>query len=265
MTAARPGRESKSESLVVARPREDAPTTWRILGVDVLDSSRQAIMSELLERLASRRRTAVAFANANLLTYAAKDPGLRRALGGMLVLNDGVAVDAACRYLYGRTFSENLNGTDFTPALLAALPKGTRVFLYGARPHVVAKLAKQMDAAGQVTVCGWQDGYASSETLAERIEAARTDVVLVALGNPRQELWIDANRAAISAPLMIGVGAFFDFAAGEVPRAPALMRKLRCEWLFRLAIEPRRLWRRYSVEGIEFFRLVRKQAREQRR
>lgn len=234
----------------------DSLPAWRILGVDIVDAHHREVISHLLSRLASRRKTLVAFANANLLTRAAKDIELRRALGGMLVLNDGVAVDIACRYLHGHWFSENLNGTDFTPRLLRALPAETRIFLYGARPHVVAALAKRIEGEYQLSVCGFQDGYSDAAALAETINAAQADVVLVALGNPLQELWIDACRSRVAAPLMIGVGAFFDFATREMPRAPHLIRALRCEWMFRLAMEPRRLWRRYTVEVFEFFRLI---------
>ncbi len=244
----------------VTRPFDTRP----ILGVDVVDARSEAVLEYLLGRLASGQKTAVVFANANFLTHSARDPELRRALGQMLVLNDGIAVDLACRIVFGRKFAENLNGTDFTPALLKALPKGTRVFLYGAREHVVSKLAYEIEQDYRVTVCGWRDGYSDAESLAEVIDAAQADVVLVALGNPLQERWIDGNRNKVSAPLLVGVGAFFDFATQEVPRAPAMMRALRCEWLFRLMIEPRRLWRRYTVETFEFFRLVLRQARGQR-
>lgn len=256
------------------RPKGEAPAdigstagafaTRSILGVDVVDARAEIVLDHLLQRVASGEKTAVVYANANFLTHSARDPELRRALGHMLVLNDGIAVDLACRILFGRKFSDNLNGTDFTPALLKALPKGTRVFLYGAREHVAAKMANEIEQEYRLQVCGWRDGYSGADALAEVINNARADVVLVALGNPLQERWIDANRSKVSAPLLVGVGAYFDFATQEVPRAPAMMRALRCEWLFRLMIEPRRLWRRYTVETFEFFRLVLKQARAQR-
>ncbi len=224
------------------------------------------MITYLLARLVAGQKTCVAFANSNLLVHAAHDPNVLNSLTDMLVLNDGVAVDLASRALYGSNFPENLNGTDLTPALLDALPSGTRVFLYGARPHVVAQLADRISVErSNIVVCGWRDGYSPSHALSDAINLSKADVVLVALGNPRQELWIGAARHAVSASLLLGVGAYFDFATGHVPRAPSLMRALRTEWLFRLALEPRRLWRRYTVDTARFFYLICKQAVLQRR
>jgi beta-1,4-glucosyltransferase len=90
---------------------------------------------------------------------------------------------------------------------------------------------------------------------------SRPDIVLVALGNPLQEEWIAANATAIGAPLILGVGAFFDFISGSIPRAPALMRRLRLEWLYRWGHEPGRLRRRYTVEMTRFSAEVLRQAR----
>lgn len=239
--------------------------TRRILGVGVIAATGADVIAYLLMRLADREKTTVAFANANLLTHAARHPEVAQSLNHMFVLNDGVAIDLASRTLYGGRFPENLNGTDFLPQLLDALPDGTRIFLYGAQPHVVAAFAEQLTAERRLEVCGWCDGYTQSPSLPDAINTARTDVVLVALGNPRQELWAAASRDAVSAPLVLCVGAFFDFATGQVPRAPTLMRKLRLEWLFRLAIEPRRLWRRYTSDAVRFFYLVGKQAVRARR
>ena len=84
-----------------------------------------------------------------------------------------------------------------------------------------------------------------------RIVGSGARLVLVGMGHPLQELWTARHQAYIRAPLLC-VGAFFDFVAGKVPRAPGFMRSLRCEWIFRLAIEPRRLAKRYMV-GIPAF------------
>lgn len=247
------------------QPDADRFPTRRILGVDVIAATGADVIAYLLARLADRKKTNVAFANANLLTHAARRPEVAQALNHMVVLNDGIAIDLASRALYRSRFPENLNGTDFMPQLLDALPDGTRIFLYGAQPHVVAAFAEQLTAERRLEVCGWCDGYTHSPSLPETINTARADVVLVALGNPRQELWAAATRDAVSASLVLCVGAFFDFATGQVPRAPTFMRKLRLEWLFRLAIEPRRLWRRYTSEAARFFYLVGKQAVRARR
>jgi exopolysaccharide biosynthesis WecB/TagA/CpsF family protein len=228
-----------------------------ILGVPIAILRRSEAIALLLQRLAAGRQTAVTFANANLLTASHRDRRLRAELADMLVLNDGIGVDAASWILHGARFPENLNGTDFTPALLAALPEATRVFLYGARPEVVARAAERLAALYPVAICGALDGYVRDDgAVARAVERSRAQVVLVALGNPLQERWMAANARHLAAPLLIGVGAYFDFVSGSVSRAPAWVRSLRFEWLYRLAREPKRLWRRYTVDGVAYFAAV---------
>jgi hypothetical protein len=90
----------------------------------------------------------------------------------------------------------------------------------------------------------------------EAIERSRADIVWVGLGAPKQDRWMFAHRERLSVPVLIGVGAAFDFHTGRVPRAPVWMRENGFEWLFRLLIEPRRLWKRYLVYGSQFVILV---------
>lgn len=228
-----------------------------ILGVEIARLRRAQAVALLLQRLDARQPTAVTFANANLLTCSNRDPHLRAALDDMLVLNDGIGVDIAAWVLHGAAFPENLNGTDFTPALLAALPAGTRVFLYGALPDVVARAAELLAAAYPIEVCGAVDGYVRDDAaVADAAARAHADVVLVGLGNPLQERWIAANAGRAGAPLVLGVGAYFDFVSGRVARAPAWVRGLRFEWMYRLALEPKRLWRRYTVDVVAYFAAV---------
>jgi beta-1,4-glucosyltransferase len=228
-----------------------------ILGVQIAILERAEAIALLLRRLGAGEPTAVTFANTNLLNASHRDPLLRAQLEDMLVLNDGVGVDVAAWILHGARFPENLNGTDFTPALLASLPKDTRVFLYGARPEVVARAAKLLAARYAINVCGALDGYVRDDgVVAQAVERSRAQVVLVALGNPLQERWMATNAPHLGAPLLIGVGAYFDFVAGNVARAPAWVRSVRFEWLYRLLLEPRRLWRRYTVDGVAYFAAV---------
>jgi exopolysaccharide biosynthesis WecB/TagA/CpsF family protein len=240
--------------------------TRNVLGVAISVARRREVIDFLLARLATRVPTRVAFANANLLTTLSSPPGGARLLDDFLVLNDGIAVDLASLALYRSWFPDNLNGTDLIPALLAAAPPGTRVFLYGARPEVVAKTAALLAQRYGCAICGTVDGFsgASTEVVAEQASEACPDILLVALGNPLQEEWIATYGCAIGAPLAIGVGALFDFITGTVPRAPAHLRRLRLEWLYRWAQEPGRLRRRYTIGIARFSARVLRQARLRR-
>ena len=106
------------------------------------------------------------------------------------------------------------------------------------------------------------DGYftaAEEPFILERIEALRPDILLVAMGVPRQEFWIAKNITPRHCTLPMAVGALLDFLSGTVPRAPAWMRRLRLEWVFRLIIEPGRLWRRYILGNPVFLARVMRQ------
>ncbi|MES1200000.1 MAG: WecB/TagA/CpsF family glycosyltransferase [Pseudomonadota bacterium] len=196
----------------------------------------------------------VAFANTHLLYHALTNRQLQEMLGSFLVLNDGVGLELAARIACGEGFPDNLNGTDFVPRLLASTPAGKRVYLYGARDEVAANAASALARFNpHLSICGFQHGYTQQLDEAAIIgEIARLepDIVLVALGNPYQEAWIARAAPHIPQATLIGVGALFDFMAGSVTRAPKWIQFARLEWLFRLAREPRRLWRRYTIEII---------------
>jgi len=235
--------------------------TREILGVKIAICRREEAIGFLLERLQRRAMTSVAFANANLVGLLDAKADGAKLLAGFLVLNDGVGLDLASKILHGVGFPDNLNGTDFTPAFLSLVPKGTRIYLFGAKPGVAQQAGVVLAARFGVTIAGERDGYddASDPTLIEAIRMARADIVFVALGNPRQEEWIAAHAQELDAPIVMGVGALFDFLAGVVPRAPQIIRRARLEWLWRALLEPRRLTRRYSIDLASFLLRVRRQ------
>lgn len=229
----------------------------RILGVPValLDHA-QALRR--IEELANAPKPAlVAFANANTLNLAYKDPRyaevLRRA---DLVLRDGIGLAMAAR-LGGWRFPANLNGTDFTPHVLRlAAARGWSVYLLGAEPGVAERAAAVLaESIPNLRVCGTHHGlFAVDEEVGviEKIRSSGADLLVVAMGNPLQETFLSRYLGLSGARLGVGVGAFFDFAAERFPRAPAWANRIGFEWVFRLAHEPRRLWRRYLVGNPAF-------------
>jgi alpha-1,3-mannosyltransferase len=223
----------------------------RILGVSVRVWTRSEVVQQLDQHFQHRSHTVVAFANANCLNVAHIDPRVRSALGAAVVLNDGIGLDIASKLLFGTQFPDNLNGTDFTPHYLQKTHHHFRLYLLGGRPGVANRAAKvfaQMCPRHQVVGC--RDGYfprSEDALVARAISASGADVLLVAMGNPDQELWLQDNLAATGCRLGFAVGALFDFVTGEAHRAPLWVRTARLEWAYRLAREPRRLWRRYVV------------------
>lgn len=228
-----------------ACPRRD------ILGTQVASLDRAGAMALLGRCLAERRFTRVTFLNAHNANIAVGDAEFRAAMQDFLVLADGIGVDIAGRLLHGASFPDNLNGTDFVPAFLCGQEKRLRVGLLGARRENAEAAEKRLAAlAPQHEFVFLQDGFfdaGDEPAILERLAAARPDVLLVAMGVPRQEMWIARNLTHRHCTLPVAVGALFDFLSGSVPRAPRWMRRMRLEWLYRLANEPRRLWRRYVV------------------
>lgn len=236
-------------------PASGMPQTLRIGPFRVKSFGAQALSSQIYRQLALGRRTELFFANTNFVVTC-KDFASRFNDPSITVVNDGIGMDLAARLMHGRRFQENLNGTDFIPRLLRGSPLPLRVFLFGARPEVVREASRAVEGRFGQEVVGALSGYEIDDaTVCERIRAAKPDVVLVALGNPLQERWILDHAQALPPALYVGVGALFDFLADRAVRAPTWMRKVRLEWLFRLAQEPRRLWKRYTIDAVKFFRI----------
>ena len=245
-----------------ARAALGLDTLKMILGISVLAIRWDDAIALLARLIAERRFTKVSFLNAHNANIAYTDPVFAEALDDFLILPDGVGVDLAAKLLYGAPFPDNLNGTDFIPAFLQASARPLTVGLLGAtRANAEAASIKLAALAVQHKFVVIHDGYfspAEEQAIVDRIEALRPDVLLVAMGVPRQELWIARHIDARHCTLPIAVGALLDFLSGSVPRAPLWMRRLRLEWLFRLCIEPGRLWRRYVVGNPLFlWRVVR--------
>lgn len=232
-----------------------------ILGISVLAIRWDDAIALLARLVAERRFTKISFLNAHNANIAYTDPVFAEALDDFLILPDGVGVDVAAKLLYGAPFPDNLNGTDFVPAFLQASARPLTVGLLGAtRLNAEEASVKLAALAVQHTFVVIHDGYfspAQEQGIVDRIEKLRPDVLLVAMGVPT-ELWIARHIDQRHCTLPIAVGALLDFLSGTVPRAPLWMRQLRLEWLFRLVVEPGRLWRRYVVGNPLFlWRVVR--------
>ena len=226
--------------------------TVEVLGVPVARLTAAAAREELIRLYEQDRPALVAYANAHTLNLASRDSGYREVLRGAdIVLNDGAGLAIAGRVV-GRPFPATLNGTDFNPQILEeAASRGWPVYFLGARPGVAEEAARRL--AGRIPglrVAGTRDGYfapSEADAIARSIAAAGAGLLMVAMGNPLQETWLNRHLEATGARLGVGVGAFLDFTAGAVRRAPGWMNRLGIEWVYRLLQEPRRMWRRYVL------------------
>ena len=222
----------------------------RVLGVRVDCLDMQATLDRIEELVGAGGAHLVATVNPEFIMRARRDPEFARVLESAdLCLADGTGVVWAARR-QGCSLSSPVTGTDLIPPLAALCAKqGFRLFLLGAEPGVAADLAARLRTAhpelAVAAHAGSPDASADEETVS-LIRAHRTQVLLVAFGAPKQELWIDRLKDRIGAPVGIGVGGAFDYLTGRVPRAPVWMRRAGLEWLYRLLHQPWRV-RRMAV------------------
>lgn len=241
----------------------------RILGLRIDNLTMPETLDWIEEKLNGSGFHQVSFLNAACANIAMRDSEYRRVLdGSSLVLADGIGLRIAGRLL-GRQIVENVNGTDLFPLLCQRLRgSGKRLFLLGAGPGIAEGVRDWIERnSNGLTVCGATDGYfhpgAESEMVA-RIARSGADLLLVALGAPRQEKWIARAAPLTGVRVAIGVGGLFDFYSGRIPRAPHWIRRLGLEWAYRLRCEPRRLWRRYLIGNPIFLWHVFREWREWR-
>jgi exopolysaccharide biosynthesis WecB/TagA/CpsF family protein len=248
-----PASHDALRSLLHLPDRNTLADVLPLAGYPVQSTTSALLQQQLEDRLEGGLTTVLVFANTNFVMQC---QSLRQWLGGehVIIVNDGVGMDIAALVRHGQRYRDNLNGTDFVPRFLRGLGSPKRVFLLGGRPGIADTAAAALLRGGRCTLAGTQDGYSmgTPEELRERINASGADIVLVALGNPLQEIWIRDNLAALKPRLFISVGALFDFLSGSVARAPVWVRRMRLEWCFRLLREPRRMGRRYTVDVLRF-------------
>lgn len=230
--------------------------------VNVLHSN-EAIAA-MTDKLMAYEKANVFFLNDHCYNLAQKDREYLNLLNNSeFLLNDGIGIEIGAK-MFGFSFKENLNGTDFIPALFNELKshkdRQYNVYLLGAKPGVAtAALHELQDKFPHLNFVGEQHGYfdpCKADEIIADINGKQTDILLVGLGMPIQEKWIAENREKLNCSLAFAVGAFLDFSSGNVTRAPSLFRKLRLEWLYRMLKEPRRLWKRNLVGHVEFFYYV---------
>ncbi len=231
-----------------------------ILGVPFDHVTISDAIARIEDMIAARRPRYVVTANVDFLVQAHRDVELRRILlDADLVLCDGTPLVWASHWL-GNALPERVAGSDLVPALIRnAAEKHHRIFLLGAAEGVAAEAtARLKEQYPSLAIVGHYSPPFSAllemdhEEIARRVRAAKPDILLVSFGCPKQEKWIAMHHRSLGVPVAIGVGATLDFLAGRVKRAPDWMRRSGTEWLYRLAQEPRRLYKRYAHDLVYF-------------
>jgi N-acetylglucosaminyldiphosphoundecaprenol N-acetyl-beta-D-mannosaminyltransferase len=232
-----------------------------VLGCPITRLSLNGFVTRAEEYIASGKPHYVAMVNAAKLIKMRSDDELRESvLAADLIGADGVPVVWASR-LFGSPLPGRVNGTDLMYELLKkGDEKRYRIFFFGARQLVLDRVLEvvRKDYPG-VQIAGSHHGYFATHEepdVVKEIRTARPDILFIAFGTPKKELWVKRYLHAMGVPVIHGVGGSFDVLAGIIPRAPLWMQRNGLEWLFRLSQEPRRMWRRYLATNSLFIILI---------
>ncbi|MDO4373141.1 MAG: WecB/TagA/CpsF family glycosyltransferase [Clostridia bacterium] len=210
------------------------------------DVTLQEAVAFAMDHVRTRQRCRVVTPNAEFAMEAKKNPRFLKILNGsQLVLADGISVIYASKIL-GTPLRGRVTGVGFAQALCQALAEqGGSLYLLGAKPGVAEQAADKLKAAYPgLKIAGTHDGYFKDEApVVEAINAARPDAMLVCLGAPKQEYFMEDHGTQLEVPVMAGLGGSMDVLAGNVRRAPEFFQKAGLEWLYRLGKEPKRIRR----------------------
>lgn len=215
---------------------------------------------EIARRMSSGAFTQHVVVNVAKLVDMQHDPGLFAAVAGCDVINiDGAGVVFAGRWL-GLAIPERVTGIDLFFRLLAhAETNNHSVYLLGATSDVIENAVINVRATyPQLRIAGYHHGYFwdQEEQTVRTIRESGADMLFVGIGSPLKETFIDRWKNELGVSFAMGVGGTFDVVAGKVRRAPAWMQRIGMEWLFRVAQEPGRLWKRYATTNMHFLAMV---------
>lgn len=251
-----PHRAESLNSIAGATRAPDRVNLGR-LWVNTLDS---AGALDAIDRLIDAGNGGAVFTpNVDHLVKAEDNAAFRAAYANAsLSLADGMPLVWLAR-LVGKPLPARVAGSEMTmPLMTLAARRGWRVYLLGGAPGVAENAAAYLRDAVGVNVVGWDcpairpDGSDVSGDSVSRAAAAAPDIIIAALGAPKQELWIERARQSLRHTVGFGLGGSLDFVIGRCRKAPGWVSSAGLEWLYRLVQEPKRLWRRYLVEGPRF-------------
>jgi len=232
-------------------------TRSRLLGIDIDSLTADQFLDRIEDYVHSRSPHQVSYLNADCLNKCWSDQQYRETIQASdLVYADGMGVVWASR-LFGHPLPERLNANDLMPEFCRrAEEKGFRIFLLGGEDGVAQKAGDDLKTKyPNLQIVGCHHGYFTSDEesqVLEIIRSAQPDILIVGMGAPKQELWIRRNLESLEVPVAWGVGGLLDYSAKGLSRAPVWMRRAGFEWLWRLCLEPKRLWKRYLLGNILF-------------
>lgn len=245
----------------------------KFLNTEVDNLTMQEALGQIESLVTERKNAYVVTPNVDHIIKIEKDPFFREIYEHAdLVLTDGKPLIWIAKW-FRTPIKEKVSGSDLFPKVCElAAEKEYRLFFLGAAPGVANRAAQNIRKIyPDIRITGTYSPKLGFETdvkemtyIRELIQQERPDILILALGTPKQEYYIYQNRDALGVPVSLCLGASLDFAAGNVKRAPRWMQNCGLEWLYRLCKEPKRLFRRYLIDDIQIFRLAWKYRKKDR-
>lgn len=238
-------------------PEPKKKHSFELLGIEVNPLSQEQILEQMAEWVSSRSQgNTVVVANTHVITESCRKSALGFAVrNASLVIPDGMPLVLAARRS-GFPLKSRSDGPGLMLKALCEEPyKQWKHFLYGGTREVLSRLRSKFPDAkfvGSVSPPFKELAPGEIEKDIADINTSRADILWVGLGCPKQEVWMQEHRDALDVPVILGVGQAFDILAGAKKRAPRWMQEAGLEWLFRLMQEPKRLWKRYTINNIFF-------------
>ncbi len=218
-------------------------------GLKIYTDTQKSAISTIQQNIETKTPTFIACLNVYKMSYAFRMPGFSKILSkANMLITDGVSVLLTARLL-GCPVKERITGVQlFCDLLEVAHQHRYRIFFLGSQEAVLQKVLDKIRAEyPNLIVAGYQNGFFEDEAaIADRIRESNSDILFVAMGSPKQELFMEQYADRLGVPIRMGVGGSFDVFSGLTPRAPLLSQKLGLEWLYRCVVEPKKYLRRYS-------------------
>lgn len=239
-------------AMLYSEKNKTASSIFRLLDIDLRNLTMVEAVTLIGTNLAQKKQCTIYFANPDCFNKMISDRDYFSILKtGDYIFPDGIGLVIAGKMLQ-TPLKENINGTDMLPYVCRmAASKGYSIFLLGGKPGIAQKAGEKISASYGVSLAGTAHGYfdhqTESDAVIETINNSGAAILLVGFGAPLQEKWISRHRHQLKAEVLMGVGGLFDFYSGTTKRAPAWVREIGFEWIYRILQEPGRMWRRYVV------------------
>lgn len=232
--------------------------TFTLQGVRITSMTVGKLIESLLDAAGQPRQKLFTYVNAHCMNLANRDREYKMALDAFdVVYPDGMSIVWAGRFL-GHPVKERLSAADYFIALCEeAARRDISIYLVGGYPDVPGPAVDALlSRIPQLNIAGWRHGFFESDdeerAAVEQINSSGAALLIAGMSVPVQEKWVLRHRAVIKAPAIWCVGALFEYIGGRTPRCPRWMARCGLEWMFRLIVEPRRMWRRYLIGNVMF-------------